>query len=149
MNIMSSISHLDGRCVDLKLLEDGKGLLKQFTANGYVCNVWCVIVVHTVDVLHHAGAVCLDGCQDQQVLQVPEVIKANVEFQIRNKLTMSTIKLEWRAVFITLFQAITFSTHENLMSNNTGHCVMATITIVITGEFPLGPGCFNALTCGR
>lgn len=62
---------LNGRSVNLELLENGKGLLEQFVANGDVGYVWSIIVVKTVDVLHDACAVSLDGRQDQQVLQIP------------------------------------------------------------------------------
>ena len=56
--------------VDVKLLEDGEGLLKELIADGDVGDVGRVVVVQPVDVLHHAGAVRLDGRQDQEVLEV-------------------------------------------------------------------------------
>ena len=65
-------SNLHGRSVDVKLPEDSKGLLEELVADGNVGNVWGIIVVQAVDVLHHTGPVCLDGRQDQQVLQVSE-----------------------------------------------------------------------------
>ena len=63
-------TYLDGRCVDIKLAEDGKGLLVQLVADGNVGNVGSVVVVQACDVLHDARAVGLDGGQDEQVLEV-------------------------------------------------------------------------------
>lgn len=65
------MTHLDGGSVHLKLLEDGERLLIQLTADSDVGNVRSVVVVEARDVLHHARSVSLDGCKDQQVLQVP------------------------------------------------------------------------------
>lgn len=67
------LSYLNGRCVDVKLLEDGKRLLIELTADGNVGNVWRVVVVQPVDVLHDAGAVGFDGGQDKQILKVSVV----------------------------------------------------------------------------
>ena len=67
----NSFTHLDGRCVDFKLLEDGKGLLIQFTTDSNVGDVWSIVVVQTCDVFHHAGAISFNGSQDQQILEVP------------------------------------------------------------------------------
>lgn len=64
------MTHLHSRCVDIKLLKNGKGLLKQLIADCDVCDVRCIIVVKPVDVLHHTSAISFDGCQDQQVLQI-------------------------------------------------------------------------------
>lgn len=65
-------SHLYGWGVDVKLLENGKGFLKELVADGDVSDVWGIIVVQPVDVLHHTSAVSLDGRQNEQVLEVPE-----------------------------------------------------------------------------
>lgn len=61
------------RCVDFKFLEDGKSFLIEFIGDGNVCNVWGVVVIQSVDVLHHTGAISFNGSQDQQVLKVPEL----------------------------------------------------------------------------
>ena len=63
---------LNGWSVDLKFLEDGKGLLIQLIANGNVGYVWGIVVVKAVDVLHDTCTVSLDGSLDQQILQIPE-----------------------------------------------------------------------------
>ena len=64
------ISHLHSGCVDVKLLEDSECLLEELVADGDVGDVWGVIIIQAVDVLHHTGTVRLYGRQDQQVLQV-------------------------------------------------------------------------------
>ena len=56
--------------VDVKLLEDGEGLLEELIADGDVGDVRRVIVIQPVDVLHHARAVGLDRRQNQQILEV-------------------------------------------------------------------------------
>lgn len=53
-------------------MEDGEGLLIQRAADSDARNVRRVIVVQAADVLHDPCAVCLDGSQDQQILQIPE-----------------------------------------------------------------------------
>lgn len=63
--------HLHCWCVHIKLPEDRKSLLEELIANGDVSDVWGVIVVEAVDVLHDTSAVSFDGRQDQEVLQVP------------------------------------------------------------------------------
>lgn len=64
-------SDLHCRGVDVELSEDGESLLEELVADGDVGDVGGVVVVQAVDVLHNAGAVGLDGGQDQEVLQVP------------------------------------------------------------------------------
>ena len=64
--------YLNGRGVDVIFLEDSKGFLKQFAANADGGQVGSIVVVKTIDVLHHTSLVSLDGRQDQQVLQVTE-----------------------------------------------------------------------------
>ena len=64
------LSHLYGRGVDVKLFEDGEGLLEELIADGNVGDVRCVVVIQPVDVLHHACAVGLDRRQNQQILEV-------------------------------------------------------------------------------
>lgn len=64
--------YLHGRGVDVKLPEDGEGLLKELIANSNVGNVRGIIVVQAVNVLHDTSAVCFDGGQDEQVLKVSE-----------------------------------------------------------------------------
>ena len=61
-------THLDGRGVNLELLEDCESLFIKLAADGDVSDVGGVIVVEARDVLHHPRAVCFDGSQDQQVL---------------------------------------------------------------------------------
>ena len=80
--------YLHGRCVHIKLPEDGKGLLKELVADGNVGNIRSVVVVQAVDVFHDAGAVGLDGRQDEEVLQVPE--KKKEESQARNSVPPPT-----------------------------------------------------------
>ena len=60
--------NLNSAGVDFKLLEDGKCFLIELGSDCNICNVWGVVVVQSVDVLHHLGLVRLDGCQDQEVL---------------------------------------------------------------------------------
>ena len=57
-------AHLNGRGVDVKLLEDREGLLEELITDAYVGNVWSIVVVQTVDILHHTGLVSFDRCQD-------------------------------------------------------------------------------------
>lgn len=63
--------HLHCWCVHIELPEDCKSLLEEFIANGDVSDVWGIVVVEAVDVLHDTSAVSFDGRQDQEVLQVP------------------------------------------------------------------------------
>ena len=69
------LTDLDGRRIDFKLSEDCERLLEQFVANGDVRDVGGVVVVQSIDVFHDTRSVCLDRRQDQQVLQIPEIIK--------------------------------------------------------------------------
>mmetsp|Transcript_9515 Transcript_9515/g.21823 ORF Transcript_9515/g.21823 Transcript_9515/m.21823 type:complete len:509 (-) Transcript_9515:2161-3687(-) len=62
--------HGDGVHLLVGLLVDHEGLLEQLVGDANAGDVRAVEVVQTVDVLHHAGLVGLDGSQDQQVLQV-------------------------------------------------------------------------------
>jgi len=62
------ITDLDGRSVDFELLEDGKRLLEQLTGDGDVGNIWCIVVIQTVDVFHHSTSVSLDSRENKQVL---------------------------------------------------------------------------------
>ena len=39
------VQHLNGGCVDVKLLEDGESLFIEFTADTDVGNVWSIIVI--------------------------------------------------------------------------------------------------------
>ena len=57
-------AHLDCRSVDIKLLEDGEGLLKELITDADVGNVWSIVVVQTVDILHHTSLVSFHRCQD-------------------------------------------------------------------------------------
>lgn len=72
------ISNLYSWCVHFKLLEDSKGFFVEFICDSNVCYVWSIIVVQAVDVLHHTSTVCLDSCQDQQVLKVSATAKTMV-----------------------------------------------------------------------
>lgn len=56
------MTNLHSRGVDVKLLEDGKGLLEELVADGNVSNIGSVIVVKPADVLHHTGTVSFDRC---------------------------------------------------------------------------------------
>ena len=62
------MADLNSRGVDIKLLEDGEGLFKELKADTDVSNVRSIVIVKTIDVLHHTSCVSLDGCQDEQVL---------------------------------------------------------------------------------
>ena len=65
-------TYLNGGCIDFKLLVNGKCFLVEFTIDGNVCNVRCIVVVQPGDVLHHSSGVGPNGREDQQVLQVPK-----------------------------------------------------------------------------
>lgn len=67
-----SLTDLHSRGVDIKLPEDGEGLLEELVADGDVCDVRGVVVIQTVDVLHDACPVGFDGRQDKKVLEVSE-----------------------------------------------------------------------------
>ena len=75
--------NLDGRGVDVELLEDGEGLLKELVADGDVGDVGGVVVVQAVDVLHDARAVCLDGRQDQKVLEISAEKKSKINAEAK------------------------------------------------------------------
>lgn len=62
--------YLYGRGVNIKLFEDGERLFVELIADCNISNVWSVVVVQPVDVLHDTGPVSLDGCQNEQVLEV-------------------------------------------------------------------------------
>mmetsp|Transcript_12955 Transcript_12955/g.36409 ORF Transcript_12955/g.36409 Transcript_12955/m.36409 type:complete len:306 (+) Transcript_12955:758-1675(+) len=62
--------HLDALHIELELLVDLKGLLIQFMLHSNLPNGWAIEVVEAVDVVLDAGLVALDGCNDEQVLQV-------------------------------------------------------------------------------
>lgn len=68
--------HLHSGGVDIEFPKNSKGLLKQLIADGDVCDVWGVVVVQAVDVLHDTGAVSFDGSEDEQVLEVSETTQA-------------------------------------------------------------------------
>mmetsp|Transcript_3712 Transcript_3712/g.9309 ORF Transcript_3712/g.9309 Transcript_3712/m.9309 type:complete len:463 (+) Transcript_3712:1267-2655(+) len=61
-----------GLGIEVVLLVDEEGLLVEAVglAQGDLGNLRTVVVVQAVDVVHHASLVGLDGCQDEQVLQV-------------------------------------------------------------------------------
>mmetsp|Transcript_7994 Transcript_7994/g.24161 ORF Transcript_7994/g.24161 Transcript_7994/m.24161 type:complete len:827 (-) Transcript_7994:2764-5244(-) len=61
-----------GLGIEAVLLVDEEGLLVEAVglAQGDLGNLRTVVVVQAVDVVHHASLVGLDGCQDEQVLQV-------------------------------------------------------------------------------
>ncbi len=56
--------HLHCWCVHIELPEDRESLLEELIANGDVSDVWGIVVVETVDVLHDTSAVSFDGRQD-------------------------------------------------------------------------------------
>lgn len=64
--------HLHSRGVDIEFPKNSKGLLEQLVADRNVCNVWSIIVVQTVDVLHNTSPISFNGRQDEQVLEVSE-----------------------------------------------------------------------------
>jgi len=63
---------LDGGRVHFKLAEDCESFFVQLAADSNVGDVRRVVVVQSVDVLHHSRPVGLDRRQDQQVLQIPD-----------------------------------------------------------------------------
>lgn len=65
-------TYLHGGGVDIKLPENGKGLLKQLIADGDVRDVRGIVVVQAVDVLHNAGPIGFNSRQDEQILEVSE-----------------------------------------------------------------------------
>lgn len=62
--------YLYGRGVNIKLFEDGERLFIELIADCNISNVWSVVVVQPVDVLHDTSPVSLDGRQNEQVLEV-------------------------------------------------------------------------------
>lgn len=62
--------YLYGRGVNVKLFEDGECLFVELIADRNISNVWSVVVVQPVDVLHDTSPVSLDGGQNEQVLEV-------------------------------------------------------------------------------
>lgn len=62
--------YLYGRGVNIKLFEDGERLFIELIADCNISDVWSVVVVQPVDVLHDTSPVCLDGRQNEQVLEV-------------------------------------------------------------------------------
>lgn len=64
-------THLYCWCVHVKFPEDCESLFEELIADGDVSDIWGVVIVQAVDVLHDTSAVCFDGGQDQKVLQVP------------------------------------------------------------------------------
>lgn len=73
----AALAYLNGRCIDIKFLEDRKGLLIKLTADADGGNIWGVVVVQAVDVFTHTSRVCLYGSQDQKILQVSAHIREN------------------------------------------------------------------------
>ena len=61
--------------VDFKLAEDCKCFLIELTADGDVGNVWRVVVIKTVDILHHTRPIRFYCRQNQQVLKIPDIIQ--------------------------------------------------------------------------
>ena len=57
---MDYTSHLDGRSVDIEFLEDGEGFFVEFWPDGEIGDIRGVVVVQTVDVLHHPRSIGLD-----------------------------------------------------------------------------------------
>ena len=70
LECQDSPTHINGRCIDVKLLEDGESFLVELAANADVGNVRNIVVVQAVDVLAHPSIVSLHSSQDQHVLQV-------------------------------------------------------------------------------
>lgn len=62
--------YLNSRCVDIKFLENGKGLFEELTADANVSNIRGIVVVKTIDILSNTRCISLHSCQDQQILQV-------------------------------------------------------------------------------
>jgi len=54
-------TYLNSRSVDVKLLEDCKGLLVKLVVDGNVGDIRGVIIVQSVDVFHDSGSVSLDS----------------------------------------------------------------------------------------
>lgn len=64
--------YLYSRCVDIKLPEDSKRLLEKLVADSYIGYVRSIIVIQAIDVLHDTGAIGLNSCEDEKVLQIPK-----------------------------------------------------------------------------
>lgn len=62
--------YLYGRGINIELFEDGERLFVELIADCNISNVWSVVVVQPVDVLHDTSPVSLDGRQNEQVLEV-------------------------------------------------------------------------------
>lgn len=76
--------YLYGRGVDVKLLKDGERLLKELVADCDVCDIRSVVVIQSVYVLHHAGAVGFDCRQNEQILEVSEENRGCFNKQMAN-----------------------------------------------------------------
>ena len=57
--------------IDIKFPENGKCFFKELIADGDVGNIWGIIIIQAVNVLHNTGTVSLDCSEDEEVLQVP------------------------------------------------------------------------------
>ena len=64
--------------MQIKLLEDGKGFFVQLVTGGNLTDLRTVERVESVDVIHDARCVRLDGGKDEQVLQVRVVAERAV-----------------------------------------------------------------------
>lgn len=64
-------AHLDRRSVDVEFLEDCKRFFVELAVDSDIRNIWGIVIVKPVDVLHDPGPISLYSGQDEQVLQIP------------------------------------------------------------------------------
>lgn len=125
-------------CVHIELPEDRKSLLEELIANGDVSDVWGVVVVEAVDVLHDTCAVSFDGRQDQEVLQVPGTqIMEKQMFNTLNRfmlchLSNVSTRLNYRCSLKTELSRTIFS--RSSMSSLGRSAVMKALTVTETSS---------------
>lgn len=84
---------VDTLLVQTELVVDGESLLVQISRDCNESNVWCIVLVQPVDVVHDTGLVSLDGCEQQQVLQVRILREDGV---LNNNLLKELDELSWQ-----------------------------------------------------
>ncbi len=126
--------HLHCWCVHIELPEDRESLLEELIANGDVSDVWGIVVVETVDVLHDTSAVSFDGRQDQEVLQVPGT--RIMEKQMFNNLKsfMEIIPLRWKYLCSLKMELSKTIFSRSSMSSLGRSAVMNALTVTDTSS---------------